>query len=129
MTLWARGRGIRQSLRRTDLHVRGTIQYAPLGYKFTGKERDSESGLDNFGARYNSPNLGRFIPAALALSLYPWCLPFPFPAWSPPSFGLAIGGVVRKNPVALASLWNQIPPLDSHCEPWSECRKRKRSFR
>jgi hypothetical protein len=24
----------------------------PLHYKFTGKERDSESGLDMFGARY-----------------------------------------------------------------------------
>ncbi len=30
-------------------------------FKFTGKERDSESGLDNFGARYNSSNIGRFI--------------------------------------------------------------------
>jgi RHS repeat-associated protein len=30
-------------------------------YKFTGKERDSESGLDNFGARYDSSSLGRFI--------------------------------------------------------------------
>jgi hypothetical protein len=29
-------------------------------YKFTGKERDSESGLDNFGARYNSSSMGRF---------------------------------------------------------------------
>ena len=28
---------------------------------FTSKERDSESGLDNFGARYNSSSLGRFI--------------------------------------------------------------------
>jgi RHS repeat-associated protein len=28
---------------------------------FTGKERDSESNLDNFGARYNSSNLGRFM--------------------------------------------------------------------
>ena len=28
---------------------------------FTGKERDSESGLDNFGARYNSSNFGRFM--------------------------------------------------------------------
>jgi RHS repeat-associated protein len=25
------------------------------------KERDSESGLDNFGARYNSSNMGRFM--------------------------------------------------------------------
>jgi RHS repeat-associated protein len=30
-------------------------------YKFTGKERDAESGLDNFGARYNASNLGRFM--------------------------------------------------------------------
>jgi RHS repeat-associated protein len=30
-------------------------------YKFTGKERDQESGLDNFGARYSSSNLGRFM--------------------------------------------------------------------
>jgi RHS repeat-associated protein len=30
-------------------------------YKFTGKERDSESGLDNFGARYDSSALGRFM--------------------------------------------------------------------
>jgi RHS repeat-associated protein len=30
-------------------------------YKFTSKERDSESGLDNFGARYDSSSLGRFM--------------------------------------------------------------------
>jgi RHS repeat-associated protein len=30
-------------------------------YKFTGKERDSESNLDNFGARYNSSITGRFM--------------------------------------------------------------------
>ena len=28
---------------------------------FTGKQRDPESGLDNFGARYNSSSLGRFM--------------------------------------------------------------------
>jgi RHS repeat-associated protein len=32
-------------------------------YKFTGKERDSESGLDNFGARYDASSLGRFMSA------------------------------------------------------------------
>ena len=31
------------------------------GYKFNGKERDGESGLDNFGARYDTSNLGRFM--------------------------------------------------------------------
>lgn len=29
-------------------------------YKFTGKERETESGLDNFGARFDASNLGRF---------------------------------------------------------------------
>src|SRR5271169_2226822 len=28
---------------------------------FTGKERDSESNLDNFGARYDASSLGRFM--------------------------------------------------------------------
>jgi RHS repeat-associated protein len=30
-------------------------------YKFTGKERDAESGLDEFGARYYASSLGRFM--------------------------------------------------------------------
>jgi RHS repeat-associated protein len=33
----------------------------PSPYHFTGKERDSESGLDNFGARYDASSLGRFM--------------------------------------------------------------------
>jgi RHS repeat-associated protein len=32
-------------------------------YKFTGKERDSETGLDNFGARYYAGTMGRFMQA------------------------------------------------------------------
>jgi RHS repeat-associated protein len=30
-------------------------------FKFTGKERDTESGLDDFGARYYSSGMGRFM--------------------------------------------------------------------
>ena len=30
-------------------------------HHFTGKERDAESGLDNFGARYNASTMGRFM--------------------------------------------------------------------
>lgn len=33
----------------------------PNHYKFTGKERDSESGLDNFGFRYHGSSMGRFM--------------------------------------------------------------------
>jgi RHS repeat-associated protein len=41
----------------------GELQFAngdSNHYKFTGKERDSESSLDYFGARYNGSSLGRF---------------------------------------------------------------------
>jgi RHS repeat-associated protein len=53
--------------------VRETDDYYPYGElipstpntgdinKFTGKERDAESGLDNFGARYNASTMGRFM--------------------------------------------------------------------
>jgi RHS repeat-associated protein len=30
-------------------------------YQFTGKERDGETGLDDFGARYYASNMGRFM--------------------------------------------------------------------
>jgi RHS repeat-associated protein len=33
----------------------------PQNYKFTSKERDAESGLDNFGARYDASSMGRFM--------------------------------------------------------------------
>src|ERR1017187_5065920 len=35
--------------------------YDAVCYTFTGKERDSESGLDEFGARYYASSLGRFM--------------------------------------------------------------------
>ncbi len=52
--------------------VSQNLDYLPFGelnstdsgidtHKFTGKERDSESNLDNFGARYYSSNVGRFM--------------------------------------------------------------------
>jgi RHS repeat-associated protein len=40
----------------------------PSPMHFTGKERDSESGLDNFGARYNGSSMGRFTSADHLLS-------------------------------------------------------------
>jgi RHS repeat-associated protein len=56
----------------TDLAgaINDSMDYLPYGeqisggststHKFTGKERDAESGLDEFGARYYSAALGRF---------------------------------------------------------------------
>ena len=36
----------------------GTARWAQ---RITGKERDSETGLDYFGARYYASNMGRFM--------------------------------------------------------------------
>lgn len=38
-----------------------TTKQVFFAYKFTGKERDAESGLDDFEARYCSSTLGRFM--------------------------------------------------------------------
>lgn len=65
-----RNRGDRASLRGTGKNYAYDaltrmydcpVQHAPLAHKFTGKERDNESGLDNFGARYFSSQFGRFM--------------------------------------------------------------------
>ena len=37
------------------------INTCAQNYKFTGKERDTESNLDNFGARYYASSTGRFM--------------------------------------------------------------------
>ena len=42
-------------------HVRSSSEAFRWAYKFNGKERDSESGLDMFGARYYGSSLGRFM--------------------------------------------------------------------
>jgi RHS repeat-associated protein len=65
-------------------------------FKFTGKERDSESGLDNFGARYNSSNMGRFMSpdwSAVVVSV-------PFAKFSDPQ-SLNLYSYARNNPLNL----------------------------
>ena len=56
-----------------NAQVYDSMDYLPYGeqiaggtgttHKFTGKERDAESGLDNFEARYDASSLGRFMTA------------------------------------------------------------------
>lgn len=38
-----------------------STENVPQNYKFTGKERDAESGLDMFGARHYASTMGRFV--------------------------------------------------------------------
>jgi RHS repeat-associated protein len=84
-------------------------------YEFTGKERDSESGLDNFGARYYSSSLGRFVSIDPAYKSEILELPQTFNRYSyvynrptfatdpdgrcPPCVGALVGG-------ALGGVWN-----------------------
>ena len=66
----------------------------PTEQHFTGKERDVESGLDYFGARYLSSNMGRFMTPDWAAS--PTDVPYA-------SFGdpqtLNLYAYVRNNPI------------------------------
>lgn len=38
-----------------------SAQHALAAHMFTGKERNTESGFDNFGKRYDASSLGRFM--------------------------------------------------------------------
>ncbi len=65
--------GSTRLLTRLDQSVRESDDYYPYGelvpssggtgdiFKFTGKERDQESGNDDFGARYYASSMGRFL--------------------------------------------------------------------
>jgi len=66
-------------------------------YKFTGKERDTESGLDNFEARYFASTMGRFLTpdwAARPTSV-------PYAVFGDPQ-SLNLYGYVRNDPVTMA---------------------------
>jgi len=84
--------------------VYDSMDYMPFGeqvtggtgtvLKFTGKERDSESNLDNFGARYDSSALGRFMSPDWAAT--PEAAPFTDPQ-DPQTLNLY--SYVRNNPM------------------------------
>jgi len=72
--------GSSRLMTRPDRTIYDSLDYLPYGeqvagdtgstHKFTGKERDAETNLDYFGARYYSSSLGRFAstdPKGIAL--------------------------------------------------------------
>jgi len=89
------------------------LDYLPFGqqiaggtsttHKFTGKERDTESNLDNFGARYFTSNMGRFMTPDWATR--PTAVPYAL-FGDPQSLNLYT--YVRNDPVTRAD-------ADGHC--------------
>jgi RHS repeat-associated protein len=65
-------------------------------HKFTDKERDSESGLDEFGARYYTSLLGRFLIPDWASKV----VPVPYATFEDPQ-SLNLYGYVQNNPITL----------------------------
>jgi RHS repeat-associated protein len=74
-------------------------------YKFTGKERDTESNLDEFGARYYASSMGRFMTSDWAAK--PVTVPYA-------NFGnpqsLNLYSYVENNPTTMGD-------PDGHCPP------------
>jgi RHS repeat-associated protein len=85
---------------------------ADRNYKFTGKERDAESGLDMFGARYYASTMGRFmIPD---WSSKPAAVPFADPA-NPQSLNLY--SYVTNNPLSVQRFRFTQSRLIQPCSP------------
>ena len=73
------------------------IHYAPYGelidnqvsygyderYKFTGKERDKESGYDYFGARYYFSSFSHWLTVDPLADKYPGISPYAYCVWNP----------------------------------------------
>jgi RHS repeat-associated protein len=66
----------------------------PNHYKFTGKERDTETGNDYFGARYYSSSMGRFMTPDWAAN----AVTVPYAQFGDPQ-SLNLYSYVRNNPL------------------------------
>ena len=66
----------------------------PTAHHFTGKERDTESGNDDFGARYYASTMGRFMSPDWAAK----ASPVPYATFDDPQ-SLNLYSYVRNNPL------------------------------
>jgi RHS repeat-associated protein len=88
-------------------------------YKFTGKERDTESGLDNFGARYFGSSLGRFMTPDWAAR--PTTVPYA--EFSDPQ-SLNLYNYVRNDPISRIDRDGHYEVNASNCGDDTKCQKR-----
>jgi len=86
-----------------QLYCTGSLT-SPTEHHFTGKERDTESGLDYFGARYYASNMGRWMSPDWATKAEP----VPYAKLDNPQ-SLNLYGYVLNNPLSKAD-------PDGHCD-------------
>jgi RHS repeat-associated protein len=96
-----------------------TFQVCAFAYKFTGKERDQESGLDYFGARYYASNMGRWMSPDWSASP----TPVPYASLQNPQ-SLNLYGYVNNNPLSRADadgpFWRELlNELRTGCACWT----------
>jgi RHS repeat-associated protein len=89
-----------------ELFQGGAGTWGSIGdpYKFTGKERDAETGNDSFGARYYSSNMLRWLSPDWAAK----ASPVPYATFGDPQ-SLNLYSYVRNNPLSRAD-------ADGHCD-------------
>jgi RHS repeat-associated protein len=85
-----------------------TCSTTPTEHLFTGKERDTESGNDYFGARYYSSSMGRFMSPDWSANAEP----VPYAALDNPQ-SLNLYGYLHNNPLSGVD-------VDGHCDSSAE---------
>ncbi len=71
--------------------------YGKKRYRFCGKERDEESGMYYYGARYYSPWLCRFVSVDPLAGKYPFYTPYQYAGNQPINF-IDLDGMEQANP-------------------------------
>jgi RHS repeat-associated protein len=79
----------------TALGLRGQAELNRVGSRSTGKERDTESGNDYFGARYYASSMGRFMSPDWSAKAQP----VPYATFGDPQ-SLNLYSYVRNNPLS-----------------------------
>jgi RHS repeat-associated protein len=100
----------------TALGIPGTLYDGRIRCRYTGKERDAESGLDYFGARYYASNMGRWMSPDWSAKQEP----VPYSKLDDPQT-LNLYGYVGNNPLSRAD-------ADGHCWWQAACDAAQKAF-
>jgi len=98
------------------LGIKGSLYDGDAGSRSTGKERDTESGNDYFGARYYASTTGRFISPDWSAKIEP----VPYAKLDDPQ-SLNLYAYVRNNPLIRID-------ADGHCWPQWLCTAAQSAF-